>query len=354
MNKRFLLVLLAILAGVGVACRVSLVYDGTDYTRAVPDGSGAWITPPGAEALYQRLPGAGLPTRTLAAPVGASAQPAGPGSAPFGSLSGRYTPAAPVAGFAEDQPASALKVFPPQPTPTLNRQVTSGSGSLSSAPPAPANPADAPFETPTLTAAVPSDGTPASTARAPEDATQPAGLTPTVGDTPAQAATPSPTPTQTATGQPYPGPDDDAEGEYPLPPDPNPYPAAQATLQPTAALQADRAAPSATPAATTGAAQALVSRTPGALPATGLSQTGPPGTPPAQLDFSAADLQAVGCTCQALDPADPAEKDCQALSFLSVEQAQACYRYCLEQTGRDIYWLDADSDGLACDNGLER
>jgi hypothetical protein len=35
--------------------------------------------------------------------------------------------------------------------------------------------------------------------------------------------------------------------------------------------------------------------------------------------------------------------------FSTQGEAQACYEFCLNETGTDIHGLDADSDGLACE-----
>jgi len=36
--------------------------------------------------------------------------------------------------------------------------------------------------------------------------------------------------------------------------------------------------------------------------------------------------------------------------FDSQADAQECYEYCLERTGRDIHCLDGDNDGIACEH----
>jgi len=36
--------------------------------------------------------------------------------------------------------------------------------------------------------------------------------------------------------------------------------------------------------------------------------------------------------------------------FSSQAEAQACYKYCLLQTGKDIHRLDGDNDGIACES----
>ncbi|MBV7329181.1 excalibur calcium-binding domain-containing protein [Chloroflexi bacterium TSY] len=36
-------------------------------------------------------------------------------------------------------------------------------------------------------------------------------------------------------------------------------------------------------------------------------------------------------------------------NFSSQSEAQACYSYCLAETGQDIHGLDRDNDGIACE-----
>ncbi|MGA3359018.1 MAG: excalibur calcium-binding domain-containing protein [Halobacteriota archaeon] len=47
------------------------------------------------------------------------------------------------------------------------------------------------------------------------------------------------------------------------------------------------------------------------------------------------------CNCNGPD------LDCK--DFATQAQAQACYNYCKAQTGRDVFRLDADNDGIACE-----
>ena len=54
------------------------------------------------------------------------------------------------------------------------------------------------------------------------------------------------------------------------------------------------------------------------------------------------------CTCQS------DTLNCTNADFpQGKQQAQMCYEYCKNQTGRDVYGLDHDGDGEACDAGLE-
>ncbi len=45
---------------------------------------------------------------------------------------------------------------------------------------------------------------------------------------------------------------------------------------------------------------------------------------------------------------DP-DLDCK--DFPTQGQAQACYNYCKSLTGRDVFGLDRDNDGIACGAG---
>jgi hypothetical protein len=36
--------------------------------------------------------------------------------------------------------------------------------------------------------------------------------------------------------------------------------------------------------------------------------------------------------------------------FSSQEDAQSCYDYCIDETGRDIHQLDNDGDGVVCES----
>jgi hypothetical protein len=41
--------------------------------------------------------------------------------------------------------------------------------------------------------------------------------------------------------------------------------------------------------------------------------------------------------------------DLDCANFATHAQAQACYDYCMAQTGRDVFRLDGDNDGIACE-----
>lgn len=84
-------------------------------------------------------------------------------------------------------------------------------------------------------------------------------------------------------------------------------------------------------------------------PAPSLTFTFAPAILPSPtLDLSA-EMRSIGCTCRRLPEDDPLEKDCNRASFNSSEQARRCYGYCLGVTGEDIYGLDQDGNGIACE-----
>ncbi len=42
--------------------------------------------------------------------------------------------------------------------------------------------------------------------------------------------------------------------------------------------------------------------------------------------------------------------DLDCTDFTTQAQAQACYNYCKQVTGKDVFRLDADNDGIACES----
>lgn len=58
------------------------------------------------------------------------------------------------------------------------------------------------------------------------------------------------------------------------------------------------------------------------------------------------------CDCIEYPEGDPKNLNCTTTSFNSIEDAQACFDFCRLTIGNDIYHLDSNSNGLACEEGL--
>ena len=66
-----------------------------------------------------------------------------------------------------------------------------------------------------------------------------------------------------------------------------------------------------------------------------------------------ATITAIGnCDCQNYDEDDPRNLNCTTTSFNSIQDAQACFNFCMSTTGNDVYGLDGNNDGTACEEGL--
>jgi hypothetical protein len=58
------------------------------------------------------------------------------------------------------------------------------------------------------------------------------------------------------------------------------------------------------------------------------------------------------CDCEEYSEDDPRNLDCTTTSFDTVADAQACFDFCIGRTGIDVYGLDDDNNGNACEEGL--
>ncbi len=102
-----------------------------------------------------------------------------------------------------------------------------------------------------------------------------------------------------------------------------------------------------------GAAGVVIAAVVGVLPTLLNRQPAPPITTPEALvapQDEATPTDAPPNPTATPDTCDCSHDSYRCADFSTQREAQACYDFCLEQTGTDVHRLDSDEDGVVCED----